>query len=78
MRNQPRSGEACCPSREAAQEFSPGRQPWVSMCNVSQPWKGGRTAFCRPSRAHVPANFNPGLAPWAKLLRRFAAMGSKA
>jgi len=26
---------------------------------MSQPWKGGRTAFCRPSRAHVPTNIKP-------------------
>ena len=37
------------PSREAAQECSPRRQPWVPFASRAKPRRGDRAKSCRPS-----------------------------
>jgi len=50
--NELRSGvRGCCPAAKRRKDRSPGRQPWVSVCDEEQPWKGGIRMLCRPFRA---------------------------
>jgi len=43
--------------REAATEFSPGRQPWEHGELIESPGRGGR--ICRPSRLSTADQFWP-------------------
>src|SRR6185295_19668783 len=71
-------------SREAAQESSPRRKPWVSSrrrlspggakesFRIDNSW-GGLAPLFRPDGARDVAALHPRLTPWAAFFRRYAA-----
>src|SRR6185437_5901282 len=73
-------------SREAAQEYSPRREPGVQSGDVASPIGGEKRCeaapgvvdserFFHPSGAQSPPAAYPRLMPWAIFLRRCAALG---
>src|ERR1051326_5538228 len=66
---------ACCPSREAASEYSPARKRWVYVFIRSQsPAGAANSKHLPPLRGLCWAEIKPGLTPWALFCCRFAAL----
>jgi hypothetical protein len=53
------SGERIDPSREAAQECSPGRKPWVKKWHMTEPRRGEREVFTHSLKSEVTAATTP-------------------
>src|SRR4051812_1190846 len=64
------------PSRGAAAECSPGREPWEHVRRQAEAPEGRKRSLTPLRGCHYGTHGRPRLAPWATFLRRSAAAGT--